>query len=220
MAMIIGNEDYIELMDIDEENQVELMEIDDSDSEVDSIIDSESICKMFETVAYADIEGFKAQRGRFICKEICVINNDNYYHAIVKPPFNFKYLNEFYQRHASWWCRNYHRLTFDCGDTHINKATEKAFMMLMNKKVLVKNAQKAEWFRYIFRHCGSIDFIPIDKMELNKTMAPNEMFEICEYHNRVFGWSEAHCCLSDALKLRKIAIQNIDTIKCELNLTC
>lgn len=200
------------MANIDESS--ELMDIDEvkSDQDVNRRIEDEYISKSLQSWAFVDVQGFEAQRERFICKEICVISDERVYHAIVKPSFYFKYLSEVDRKNAIESCQNDHRLTFDCGDTHINEATGKAFMMILNRKVLVNKVKKSKWLQYIFRHCGPIECLCTENLNIQWNLPPLASYHFCDYHYQVFRWNVAHCCLADALKLKHLVINNIHKV--------
>lgn len=161
-----------------------------------------------DKIAFADVQGFRAQNGRFICKEICVISGEKTYHAIVQSPFSFEKLRPIYKRQAISRTKFYHGLTFECGDTNIIQAVQETYMMMLNKKVFVKNREKLNWMRYIFRSCPPIEYVDIETLQLDLNSKNYDDFDICEYHNDVFGWKEGPCSLSNVLKLQDLIRKN------------
>lgn len=89
----------------------------------------------FNNYVFIDIHGFR-HRERFICKEFCLIDGDYQFHALVKSPYSFEKLNEFYQRHALLQTK-FHGLTFDCGDIHPIDLKQAVFPKLMNKQIII-----------------------------------------------------------------------------------
>lgn len=73
---------------------VQSMEVDDFKITTTNMNIDKSV--LFSNVVFMDVQGFKAMRGRIICKEICVIADDEKFHSIVKSPYSYNKLNDFY----------------------------------------------------------------------------------------------------------------------------
>lgn len=151
-----------------------------------------------------DLQGFRTIRNRFIVKEFCLLDGDYKFHALVKSPFSFKQLPSYYQRIANWLTKNFHGLTFDCGDINVNELINSTYPHLEGKKILVKGAQKIQWLQYLFRKCGEIDCVNVEDFGFNTIDITDQYYDVCYYHNNLYGWSDCHCALSNALKLHGI----------------
>lgn len=113
----------------------------------------------------------------------------------------------------NWLTRFFHGIKYDSGDVNIAEVVKTIYPKLMGKKVLVKGEDKVIWFNYIFRHCEDILCLNIENLGLDHSLHRIEPYDICEYHNKVYGWKEGPCALSAALKLKDILINNSDKIQ-------
>lgn len=156
-------------------------------------------------VVFLDVQGFRTFNHRFIVKEICLsdYDDDEIFHAIIKSPYSFNKLNGYYQRQAEWTTRFCHGLTFDSGDMSIIELLEKVYPRIKDKQVIVKGAEKLRWLRYIFRKCGEIHGSNVDDVAEISKECDEKMYDICDYHNEVFGWEPCRCALSTVLKLKE-----------------
>lgn len=184
----------------------DLLGIDINSLEVNELPD---VCNDY---VFVDLQGFRAPR-RYICKEFCLIDKNYEFHAIVKSPVSFKSLNSYYQRQVNCLTRFFHGIKYDSGDVNIAEVVKTIYPKLMGKKVLVKGEDKVIWFNYIFRHCEDILCLNIENLGLDHSLHRIEPYDICEYHNKVYGWKEGPCALSAALKLKDILINNSDKIQ-------
>lgn len=155
---------------------------------------------------YIDIQGFRTYKNRFIIKEFCLSDDDGIFHAIVKSPYSFKKLNDYYQRHANWVTRFCHGLTFDCGDITVAQLLESVYPRIKGKHILVKGAEKITWLRYIFRKYGEIEGSSIEAIGTISKELNDKIYDICNYHNHLFGWNPCRCALAIVLKLREYNI--------------
>lgn len=152
---------------------------------------------------FVDIQGFKVNARTFIVKEFCLINGECLFHYIVKSPISFNRLSETYRRQARYLTNHFHGLSFDCGDIAIQQLTEKIFPQLENKIVLVKGLQKVSWLKQIFQGRGEVLCINIESFTSIWEVKSHDEYEICDYHNRKFGWSPCVCAISNAIKLQE-----------------
>lgn len=172
-------------------------------------IDIDETPDVGEKFVFIDLHGFKAPRGRFICKEICCVDDNSVFHALVKSSYPFNKLNSYCKRQANWLTKYFHGLTFDCGDTSIDSVLNIVYPKIIEKTVIVKGIEKVPWVKYMFRHYGYIECINIEDLDYDREAARfSEPYDICAYHNEVFGWKEGPCALSGALKLKDIANKN------------
>lgn len=162
---------------------------------------------------FVDLQGFR-NRHRFICKEFSLIDGDYRYHAIVKSPYSFNKLNDYFRRQATWAMNYFHGIKYDCGDVNIVEFISKVYPKIMNKKIVVRHPWKIAWLQYIFRNCGDLDCVCIDNLGVNM-LEENERedkYEICDYHNETFGWKKCHCTLATTLEMRDV-IEREKTMK-------
>lgn len=155
---------------------------------------------------FIDVQGFR-DRHRFICKEFSLIDGDFKYHAIVKSPYSFRKLNDYFKRHATWAMNYFHGLSYDCGDVNITEVISKIYPKIMKRKIVVQQPWKITWLQYIFRHCGELDCVCFDDLGLD-TSKRNDVYDICNYHNITCGWKERQCALANTLEMYDIMKKN------------
>lgn len=74
-----------------------------------------------ENFVTIDVQGFKVNNNKFICKELAISYNSNeYQNFIIKPPFEFWRLPVEYQKQANWLTFNHHNLTWSAGSVSFN----------------------------------------------------------------------------------------------------
>lgn len=155
---------------------------------------------------YIDMQGFKVNKNRFMCKEFCLISSDETFHAIVKPWFSYKKLLSHYKRQIDWLTKYYHGIDFESGDMHIDELAEIVYPKLTGKIAIVKGNEKMQWLQYIFRKHGEIRCRNIEEFNCDEINdQTHESHALCEYHNARFGWSQCRCALSNTLKLQIIS---------------
>lgn len=199
----------------------DVLDLDVNDGPTFEMMDFEEEKTVYENLVFVDVQGFKTYRERFICKEFCLISDDDFYHAIIESPYAFKKMPMFYQRQAKWLTKHFHGLTYDCGDVHMIQVIQKAYPKMMGKVVVVKGVEKVIWIKYMFRNCGEIECINFEDLDLDENLK-NIYTSMCEYHlNTSFTkinstqsdshekncqtWPEYHCAEATALKL-KVAV--------------
>lgn len=161
---------------------------------------------------YVDIQGFQTTHNRFICKEFCLVDGDNVFHALVKSPFDLTRLSAHFKRQADWLVQYYHGLTFECGDVHIVELIEKMHVKLLNKTVFVTGHQKVGWLKYIFRECD-IDCVNADAFgfDFGGRNFQTAAYGFCPYHDDLFkSGRKCSCAFSKALKLKDVVITNMN----------
>lgn len=169
----------------------------------------------FNDFVFIDVQGFRTKSCykhnyiRFICKEFCMIDGDDRFHAIVKSPYSFNKIPSYYQRQVGWLTRNFHGLTYDCGDTSINEVVKNTYPKIKDKIVLVKGSEKIQWLQYIYRKTGVINCENIEDIDFDLSLENPVLYEICNYHNDIYGWCECRCALSNAIKIRDITFNNL-----------
>lgn len=160
----------------------------------------------YQNLIFVDMQGFKTFHNRFMCKEFSLVDGEKMFHAFVKSPYSFNKLPSHYRRHATWLTNHYHRIPYDCGDTHIVELKQKLFPMLQNKTIIVKGAEKVQWLEYMFRDCGSIVCINIEDLDFDMTLGESDV--ICDFHNQIFGWADGPCAMTTTSKLKAIVDKN------------
>lgn len=169
----------------------------------------------FNKFAFIDLQGFRTKSCykhnyiRFICKEFCMIHGDIKFHAIVKSPYSFNKVPSYYRGQILWLARNYHGLTYNCGDTPIHEVVKNTYEQIKDKIVLVKGSEKILWLQYIYRRCGPINCKNIEDMDFDMSLGGGcvENEDMCEYHKA----SHVHvCALSNAMRIRDITFNNLN----------
>lgn len=169
-------------------NESEVLVLDASDIDFDNASKCESMDfeeqeRISRNFVFVDVQGFKSYRDRFICKEICLVSDEDFYHAIIYPPYPFEKMPAHYKRQAKWLYKQFHGLTYDCGYVHMIQVIQDVYPKLMKKTVVVKGAEKVKWIKHIFRNCGEIECLNFDDLDLEldekcKTFNPL----MCDYH--------------------------------------
>lgn len=207
------NDSNVMELEISESDAMDLDINNDSMSEVMDFDEQERITKNF---VFVDIQGFKTYRERFICKEICLVSDNDFYHAIIKSPYPFEKLSSSHKRQANWLTKHFHGLTYDCGNVHIIEVIQDIYPKLMRKTVVVKGVEKVKWIKYMFRTCGEIECLNFEDLDLDlddnfKNFCPfmcdyhlEETFanlKICDHRESKRPWSNYHCAKAHAFKI-------------------
>lgn len=162
-----------------------------------------------EEWVFVDIQGYKVNKNRFMCKEFCLIDGTETFHAIVKSWYPYKKLLSHYKRQVEWLANHFHGLKYDSGDIHIDELTKNVYPKLADKIIIVKGDEKIKWMEYIFRKCGEINCKNIEKFDFDMTLEQSgQEYEVCSYHNSWYGWRECRCAMSNAQKLQDISNKN------------
>lgn len=164
-----------------------------------------SVCN--DNYVFIDLQGFRNGH-RFICKEFSLIDGHFRFHAIVKSPYSFTNLNDYFQRHALWAIRHFHGIKYESGKVNINEVTTTIYSKIMKKRIIVRHPWKIAWLKYVFRNCGELDCVCIDDLGFDITDRNEEIYEICDYHNEIYGWKECRCALAITLEMKTIAEKN------------
>lgn len=180
----------------------------DSRQESEKMEVENSVCDEYDEFVFIDLQGFRDHH-RFICKEFSLCGGDYKYHAIIKSPYSFKKLNDFFQRQAIWAMNHCHGKHYDSSDVNIVEVISKVYPKIMKKKIVVKHPWKIAWLQYIFRNCDALNYVCIDDLGLDMT-ARNELeYGICGYHNENYGWNKCRCALATVLEMEDIIYHNI-----------
>ena len=151
---------------------------------------------------FVDIQGYKVNRNRFMCKEICLIDGIGTFYSIIKSWYPFKKLLFWYKRQIEWITKHFHGLIYECGSLRINEMRKIVYSRLLDKIVIVKGAEKVEWMKYLFRNYGEIDCRNIKYFDYAMSGFRNTTYDLCGV---MYDWSKCHCSLSNAKKLQEIA---------------
>lgn len=184
------------VMQVDEKDQYdvepELMAIDEKEESSDLV--------------FVDIQGFRDSKGRFICKEFCLVSGDDVHHAIIKSPFRFAKLPGYYKNQAFYNTRYVHGLTWECGDVHLIDFLQIVYMKIMGKIVVVKGDQKVRWLKYLFRNCGEIECANMEDWGYCKSIHKSiQVHENCDYHFNITSQNwKLRCAKENALQLQEI----------------
>jgi hypothetical protein len=160
---------------------------------------------------YVDVQGFKINKNRFMCKEFCLIDGDETFHAIVKPWFPHKKLLGHYKRQVTWLEQHFHGIKYEEGDIDINELTETVYPKLVDKVIIVKGEEKIQWLKYIFREYGDVIVKDILDYELDMLDEPSELEyrnNMCEYHSYTVSYRSCRCAMANAVHIREIMEQN------------
>lgn len=157
---------------------------------------------------FVDIQGYKVNKNRFMCKEFCLVDGDETFHAIVKSWFPYKKLLGHYKRHIAWLTNYFHGLNYECGNIHMDELKKIVYPKLVGKVVIVKGREKTEWIQYMFRKYGPIACENIENFDYDMSEYSSHQFSACEFHKERFGWMQSHCAMKNAYKLQDISNAN------------
>lgn len=174
---------------------------------IDIDSDDELFHNPYENYVFADVQGFKLSKNRFICKEFCLLDGNDTYYAIIKSPFKYEKLSSHYRRQADWLTKNHHGLLFDCGSMNIVEMKQNVFPKVWNKTFLVKGQEKVTWMRYIFRDCGEINCMNVEDLNFDRNFKPDSN-DICENHIECSSKKQYVCAKLNALLLQSWAKEN------------
>lgn len=177
-------------------------------SDPDTIMESQE-CMEINTEdpewVFVDVQGYKVNKNRFMCKEFCMVNGEEIFHAIAKPWLPYKKLMSHYKRQVDWLTRYFHGLEYDSGDVDISELTKIVYPKLLGKTVIVKGADKINWIKYIFRKYDDISCINIENLDYDISEDLNEEYGFCKHHTMYYGFKKCHCAKANALMLQKIS---------------
>lgn len=156
---------------------------------------------------YVDVQGFKVNKNRFMCKEFCLISDDEIFHSIVKPWFPYKKLLSLYKRQVEYLTNSFHGIKYEDGNINIVQLTGHIYPKLMGKNIIVKGAEKVIWLKKIFERCGAINCTNIEDFNIEVDKQQNDDYgyynNMCDYHMNTYGWRQCRCAKSNALILQK-----------------
>ncbi|KAJ8980524.1 hypothetical protein NQ317_008321 [Molorchus minor] len=95
-----------------------------------------------------DVQGFKAEKNKFIVKELAAYNGHKTAHYIFKPPFSLKLLPPDLEKQVNWLTNNYHCIHWNEGNTpyyNVGKIIQN--LIESDEKIYVKGKEKAEYIK-------------------------------------------------------------------------
>lgn len=188
------------------ESAMNILEIESPVDQMEEIDYEFSDCNNF---VFVDIQGFKTNRNRFMCKEFCLVDGEYKYHAIVKSPYSFHKMSSHYKRNALWLIENFHGLEYESGDIHMIDLLQNTYPKLMNKMILVKGKDKVQWLQYMYRNCGEISCVNVEDLDAyDWRLRRAEPYQKCDYHDDHYRWKDNRCAMASALELQDILRKN------------
>lgn len=170
----------------------------------------DTIESVHNSYVYVDIQGFRKPKG-LICKEFCLVDdNDFKFHAFVKPTVDFKKLSGFKKHQATYLMKHYHKIPYDFGTMDPFDLCDQMYPKLLNKIVLVEGSEKVRWLKYMFRKHGEIECIDINTLNFDTSLKKADPYDICDFHNSVFGWTPGSCAMGTGLLIQDLTRKNID----------
>lgn len=95
-----------------------------------------------------DIQGFKAEKNKFIVKELAAYNGHKTAHYIFKPPFSIKLLPPDLEKQAEWLTHNYHGIDWSEGCTpYFNFGKIIRELTECEESIFVKGKEKASYIK-------------------------------------------------------------------------
>lgn len=171
----------------------------------------------FEMIAneyvYVDLQGFKLPGNGFMCKEFCLLDDNDYvFHAFFKSAISFEHLPSFYKRQAIWLMNNHHKIDYNYGDTDPSVLCEQVYPKIQNKIVLVKGLEKTHWMKQMFRDYGEIKCMDVNSLNFEAMSKQADSYNVCDYHNQVSSWTKGPCAKATAMLVRDLAHKNINSL--------
>lgn len=180
-----------------------------SSDEHEKMLNEIEISRLCGNVVFVDLRGFRANFGRFICKEFCLIDSvGKIYHNFVQSSYPINRLKHFHQLKAEYQQKFGHRIPYDYGNISIVELITDTYRKLGTAKtVMVRDVFDARNLKYIFRNC--IDFndcITLSHLDFDPSSISTKLdvLPYCDFHNTVFGWSSGPCAKNIASKLRYV----------------
>lgn len=103
-----------------------------------------------------DVQGFKAAHNKFICKEICLVSENDFYFAILKTPTYLRdeTTNCSIKKQNFWLSRNFHG--FSTSEPDLNEKTFKhvfgeIVQKIADKIVVVNGREKRRWIEVLLK---------------------------------------------------------------------
>lgn len=164
---------------------------------------------------FVDLQGFKDKQNKFILKEIsiCTLQNEVFYHFIMKPPFKWKFLTKNEQKQATWLKERLHGFNWNDGYIHFYDLKKIINMLLQSNKkentiIYVKGEEKIKWLQelfYIKTTISNIENIGCIT-NLNNTYNNSNKDDIthCRLHNYKFN-----CAYKNVISLKQWYKSNI-----------
>lgn len=153
-------------------------------------------------IVFADVQGYKSSKDKFVVKEICILNEDFRIHEIIRRPHPFNHLSISYKKQAKWIMNNHHGINWNDGNTSMSKLKKEA-KSIINKVdvVLVKGTEKVQWIGNIFPEDVIVRNIENYYQNTSDFYASAHLYTRCRNHK--INNSSNHCALQNALLLQK-----------------
>lgn len=203
----------VELFHHKMESDADILDIHIDPLEKMEIEEEEYCCEIdkLHNCVFVDLQGFKKSKNQFICKEFCYLNDFGIkYHVFVKSPSHFHTFPPYYHRLAIWQMKHYHKIDYNFGDTNLNDFRELMYPQLSKKIVLVKGMEKVTLIKKMFNEYGRITCLDIMSMGFDLSHKQAGLYNVCEYHKSIPGWTQGPCALTNAFKIRDLAEKNIE----------
>lgn len=157
---------------------------------------------MFDSkIVFADVQGFKSSKDRFVIKEICILNEDFRIHEIIRRPYPLNHLSFNYKKQVKWLVNNHHGINWNEGNTSMSKLKKEVKSATNDVDiVLVKGSEKIQWIEDIFPEEVVVRNIE-NYQNTSDFYASAHLFKRCRNHK--INNSSNHCALQNALLLRK-----------------
>lgn len=177
---------------------------------METIKEEEELVQKSEKYVYIDLQGFLTIKGKFIVKEICLLDiDDNMFHEIIKSPNIFEKMPHFYRKQAVWLKNFFHGLSFEDGDISLSQMVDLIYPKLEGKTVIVKGVQKIQWLKRIFKMRGDINCLNIEDLVDNETMKQSidqvDDSESCTNHKHLLC-GVCHCARKTVKRIKRIHI--------------
>lgn len=159
-------------------------------------------------IVFADVQGFKSSKDKFVIKEICILNQDFEIHEIIRRPYPLNHLSFSYKKQVKWLLNNHHGISWNEGNTSLSKL-KKEVKSITNEVdiVLVKGFEKVHWIGNIFPENVVVRNIE-DYQNTSDFYASAHLFERCRNHK--INNSTHHCALQNALLLQKCFNEEVE----------
>lgn len=194
-------------MDIDQLSNSSFSSSSSSNSESEQMLNEADILRFCENVVFVDLRGLRANFGRFICKEFCLVDAaGKAYHNFVKSSFPLNKLKHIHQVKVEYEQKAGHRIPYDYGNISIVDLITDTYQKLQAAKtVMVRDEFDARNLKYIFRDCINFDnCITLSHLNFDPRSISNklDLLPYCDFHNTMFGWAAGPCAKNIAFKLR------------------
>lgn len=195
------------VMEFQEEYDSDSSSSSSSSSESEKMLNEADLLQYCKNVVFVDLRGFRANFGRFICKEFCLVDaGGKSYHNFIKSSFPLNRLKHIHQVKVEYEQKVGHRIPYDYGNINIIELITDTYQTLGSAKtIMLRDIFDVRNFKYVFRNCDQFDnCITLKDLDLDQaTISQNlELMPYCDFHNEMYGWSSGPCAKNIAFKLR------------------